>query len=132
MQDAEFLFTYTGNRIYLAVPLFHIPDNDDPIKSEYIMPTVPENHKMASDLTAEELKQHQDDCGGTYEEFLKKIAEGSETGRRLYKFTVGKSALRIRPTEAFQISMNWPNGAVPVEERFKIYVFMHGLMWTPL
>jgi hypothetical protein len=49
-----------------------------------------------------------------------------------YKFTIGRSALRIRPTESFQVRLRWPNGAVVIGANTRLRVYVTGLQWTPL
>lgn len=49
-----------------------------------------------------------------------------------YKFTIGRSALRIRPTESFQVRLRWPNGAVVIGANTRLRVYITGLQWTPL
>jgi hypothetical protein len=49
-----------------------------------------------------------------------------------YKFTIGRSALRIRPTESFQVRVRWPNGAVTIVTDTRLRTYITGIQWTPL
>jgi len=110
-RTAVFSFTYTGNRTYLQIPLTRIPQGVSP------------------EGTASE--------GGTA--FTSGITHnGVGHISNIYKFTIGKSALRIRPTESFQVSLAWNNctaGVVQTSQpvaQVQSRIYLMGLSWLPL
>lgn len=116
--QAAFTFTYTGNRIYLQVPAYLIPADQVPDIAEFMRPVLPtglvkELHDQTNPKTPEEIRQE-------------------EAKRAMYKFTVGRSALRIRPTESFSFNIEWPYGAPQLHDDVRIALVMRGLMWTPM
>lgn len=102
-----FTFTYTGNRVYLQIPLTRIPQG-----------VAPEGMVSLDGATAAR--------GTTY------VHMGVGHVSNIYKFTIGRSALRIRPTESFQAKLAWPNGAPTISANTRLRVFLVGLSWTPL
>jgi len=60
------------------------------------------------------------------------IHQGVGHVSNFYKFTIGRSALRIRPTEAFQVRLRWPLGAITITAVTRIQVFILGLTWNAL
>jgi hypothetical protein len=103
---AAFIFTYTGNRVYLQIPLMRIPQGVSPEGFAAV---------AAGPLGAGGLVVH----------------NGVGHVSNFYKFTIGRSALRIRPTESFQARVRWPAGiTVAVATRLRVY--LTGLQWTPL
>jgi len=102
---SAFVFTYTGNRVYLSIPLTRIPQGLGP--DGFASTTV-----AATTLSA--------------------VKNGVGHVSNFYKFTIGRSALRIRPTESFQARVRWPNGAVVIGANTRLRVFITGLQWTPL
>jgi hypothetical protein len=112
---AVFTFTYTGNRVYLSIPLPRIPQG-----------VSPEGYGYASGYTVGTL-------GGV-------IHNGVGHISNIYKFTIGRSALRIRPTESFQAKLRWqlatgaaatPQTATPVADVMS-RVYLIGLSWVAL
>jgi len=114
MTASTFQFTYTGNRSYLWIPLNRIPTGIGP------------EGFAATTVGATTLSQ---------------VKNGVGHISNTYRFTIGKSALRIRPTENFQVILAWPR-AVPVIvgvaqpggglNGVRLQVFILGLSWTPL
>jgi hypothetical protein len=102
---SAFIFTYTGNRVYLSIPTTRIPQGISP--EGFASTTV----------------------GATT---LSTVHNGVGHVSNLYKFTIGRSALRIRPTESFQIRLRWPNGAPTISANTRLRIFIVGLQWTPL
>lgn len=102
---SAFIFTYTGNRVYLSIPLQRIPQGVSP--EGFAATTI----------------------GATT---LSTIHNGVGHVSNFFKFTIGRSALRIRPTESFQIRVRWPNGAVVIGANTRLRVYITGLQWTPL
>lgn len=100
-----FTFLYTGNRVYLQVPLNRIPCGVGP--EGFASTTV----------------------GATT---LFQVKNGVGHISNNYKFTIGRSALRIRPTENFQVQLSWPRGAPVIAANTRLQVFIVGLSWTPL
>lgn len=113
MTGSVYTFLYTGNRVYLQCPLNRLPCGVGP--EGFASTTV----------------------GATT---LSTIKNGVGHISNNYKFTIGRSALRIRPTENFQIQLTWPRAApviVGVAQvgggtGVRIQVFIVGLTWTPL
>lgn len=139
-RDAEFVFKYNGNRLRLTLPLHHLPggDVDEGIRIHYVLPVdAPKRKSWFGNLvdwaTFKKIPSFvgADEGYGSVSKNEQKEAEDFFAAvKRMHKFSVGHSAIRIHPTESFGISMIWPD-EVPVKERFKIYVFMHGLLWAP-
>jgi hypothetical protein len=112
-KQAAFIYTYTGNRVYLQVPLTRMPQGVSP--EGYGNGAAP--------------------FGVTH--------NGVGHPSSMFKFTIGRSALRIRPTESFQAAIRWPSG-VPVPAivgtasqgsailAVRIRVILSGLTWTAL
>jgi len=100
-----FSFFYTGQRLYLQVPTTRIPQGVAP--EGFASTTV-----AATTLTM--------------------VHNGVGHISNYYKFTIGRSALRIRPTENFQVLLDWPAGAVTIVNDTRLRVFIQGLQWTPL
>ena len=105
MTGSVFTFLYTGNRVYLTVPLNRIPTGVGP------------EGFAATTVGATTLFQ---------------IKNGVGHISNVYKFTIGKSALRIRPTENFQVQVNWPRAVPVIVNATRLQVFIVGLSWTPL
>lgn len=106
-KTSAFTFSYTGNRIYLQIPLTRIPQG-----------VAPEGFCALDGATAATSLVH--------------VHQGVGHVSNMYKFTIGRSALRIRPTESFQVRLNWPNGAPSISADTRLRVFLVGLSWTPL
>jgi hypothetical protein len=104
---AVFTFLYTGNRIYLQIPLTRIPQG-----------VSPEGFSALSNQAGPEERTT--------------VHNGVGHTSNFYKFTIGRSALRIRPTESFQVRLEYPNGAVTMVADTRLRVFLTGLQWTPL
>jgi hypothetical protein len=104
MTASAFIFTYTGNRVYLSIPLSRIPQGIGP-------------EGFAS-------------TGSSGTSLVVKNGVGHVSN--YYKFTIGRSALRIRPTESFQAKCRWPNGAPTISANTRVRVLITGLQWTPL
>lgn len=106
--NSAFTFTYTGNRIYLQLPLHRIPAG---VSAEGF------SALDAQAAPAERTNIHQ----------------GVGHISNFYKFTIGRSALRIRPTEAFAVTVDWPT-VVPVTpaSNTRLQVFLLGLTWSAL
>lgn len=102
---SAFIFSYTGNRVYLSIPLMRIPQGVSP--EGFAATTV-----GATTLSA--------------------IHNGVGHVSNFFKFTIGRSALRIRPTESFQTRVRWPNGAPVIGANTRLRVYITGLQWTPL
>lgn len=105
--DSVFTFLYTGNRIYLQIPLCRIPQG-----------VAPEGFSALSNQVQAEERTIVHNGVGHISNF--------------YKFTIGRSALRMRPTEAFQVRLEWPNGAPTITVNTRTQVYLLGLQWTPL
>lgn len=109
----QFIFTYTGNRIYLNIPMTRIPQGISPEGFAGAASTALNVHNGVGHVS------------------------------NLYKFTIGRAALRIRPTESFQIRLNW-NSALgstigsstaylpALTAAIRIRVYLVGLTWTAL
>lgn len=106
-ETAVFTFLYTGNRTYLQVPLMRIPQG-----------VSPEGFMAASGYTVGTDKG----C----------VHNGVGHISNLYKFTVGRSALRIRPTESFQCKVRWQAASITVSAAVRTRVYLVGLSWMPL
>lgn len=105
-----FTFLYTGNRVYLQIPLNRIPQG-----------VKPEGFSGGGPL-----------AGGAQPERTQ-IGNGVGHISNFYKFTIGRSALRIRPTESFQCRLDWPTAAPTiVAANIRLQVHLLGLQWTPL
>ena len=104
---SAFIFTYTGNRVYLSIPTMRIPQGISP-----------EGFSSVA-------------VGGTPLSSIN-VHNGVGHVSNFYKFTIGRSALRIRPTESFQIRVRWPNGAPTIVTNTRLRVYITGLQWTPL
>jgi len=104
-QTSAFIFTYTGNRVYLSIPTTRIPQGVSP------------EGFAATTVAATTLLQ---------------VHNGVGHVSNFYKFTIGRAALRIRPTESFQIRLRWPNGAPTITANTRLRVYIAGLQWTPL
>jgi len=102
---SAFIFTYTGNRVYLSIPTMRIPQG-----------VSPEGFAATT-------------AGATT---LLNIHNGVGHVSNFYKFTIGRSALRIRPTESFQARIRWPNGAPTIAANTRLRIYMTGLQWTPM
>lgn len=101
---AAFVFTYTGNRVYLQIPLFKIPQG----------------------LGAEGFS------GTSTVDTATVVKNGVGHVSNLYKFTIGRSALRIRPTESFQAKLVFSAATSAAVTPVYMRVYIHGLQWTPL
>jgi len=101
-------FTYTGNRVYLQIPLSRIPQG-----------VAPEGFASIDTTVAAPIARTM-------------IHNGVGHISNYYKFTIGRAALRIRPTESFQIAVTYPGGAVTLAAVTRSRVFLLGLQWTPL
>lgn len=104
---SAFIFTYTGNRVYLSIPTMRIPQG-----------VSPEGFAATA-------------VGGTPLTAIN-VHNGVGHISNFYKFTIGRSALRIRPTESFQARVRWPNGAPTISANTRLRVYITGLQWTPL
>ncbi len=102
-------FLYTGNRIYLQVPTTRIPEG-----------VAPEGFAAAATTVAATTIDRTN------------VHQGVGHVSNFYKFTIGRSALRIRPTESFQMRLEWPNGAPTIVENTRLRTYIIGLQWTPL
>ncbi|NDQ57329.1 MAG: hypothetical protein GZ088_09690 [Acidipila sp.] len=105
---SAFIFTYTGNRVYLSIPTTRIPQG---VSAEGFAATT----VAATTLAV--------------------VHNGVGHISNFYKFTIGRSALRIRPTESFQARIRWPNGAPTIAGTAfttRLRVYITGLQWTPL
>lgn len=106
---STFSFFYTGNRLYLEIPTTRIPQG-----------VAPEGFSAVSTTVA----------ATTINSTM--VHNGVGHISNYYKFTIGRSALRIRPTENFQILLNFPAGATTLTTDTRLRVFILGLQWTPL
>lgn len=111
-------FTYTGNRVYLQLPTTRFPAG-----------VAPEGFAAAATTAM------------TTTINLQNIHNGVGHVSNMYKFTIGRSALRIRPTESFQFAIRWPSGAPTIVgtaavgttgNQVRIRVILAGLTWTAL
>lgn len=105
--DSVFTFLYTGNRVYLQLPLNRIPAG-----------VAPEGFSGV-DAQAAPVERTE-------------IHNGVGHISNFYKFTIGRSALRIRPTEAFQARLEWPAAAPTIAANTRLQLHLTGLQWTPL
>lgn len=112
-RTALFTFTYTGNRVYLQIPLTKIPQG-----------VGPDGFSFANTAAVAQ--------GGT-------VKQGVGHVSNVYKFTIGKAALRIRPTEAFNARVSYSKAvasgdtaAVTCTASTRCRVILHGLSWTAL
>jgi hypothetical protein len=115
-KQSVFVYTYTGNRVYLQIPLTRMPQG-----------VAPEGFAAAA-------------VGGAILA-AQNIHNGVGHPSSMYKFTIGRSALRIRPTESFQAAIRWPSGAPTIVGTasvgatglmVRIRVILSGLTWTAL
>lgn len=115
-------FTYTGNRVYLQIPTSRIPQGVSP---EGFGATAA---AAAAGVIVNTVQN------GT-------IHNGVGHVSNMYKFTIGRSALRIRPTESFQWTMRWPSGAPTIVgttsvgatgSGVRVRTILAGLTWTAL
>jgi hypothetical protein len=106
---STFSFFYTGNRLYLQIPTTRIPQGVSPEGFSAVSTTV-------AATTINSTTVH----------------NGTGHISNYYKFTIGKSALRIRPTENFNVLLDFPAGAVVITADTRLRVFIQGLQWTPL
>jgi hypothetical protein len=103
-----FTFLYTGNRVYLQIPLNRIPQG-----------VKPEGFSAMDNMGAPAERTQ--------------IGNGVGHISNFYKFTIGRSALRIRPTESFQVRLDWPTAAPTIlAAGIRLQVHLLGLQWTPL
>lgn len=139
VNDCSFVFRYMGGREYLREPLLKFPgiqarvrqlelklpwtDMRDPEKSvpggvsaDNMSPFAP-----AVPLTWEDAKKHlQDEIDELWEDRLGYV-----------RFNIGKAKLRIRPTEAFGVTLEWPK-APKVSRPIRLTAVLVGLTWTAL
>jgi hypothetical protein len=83
-----FTYTYTGNRVYLQVPINRIPQGVSP----------------------EGFASYTGNAATTGTNTTGQVHNGVGHVSNLYKFTIGRAALRIRPTESFQARLNYVSG----------------------
>lgn len=105
-----FIFTYTGNRVYLQIPLLKIPQGVGPEGFGYGIGATTGQTLVDNSI----------------------IKNGVGHVSNLYKFTIGRSALRIRPTESFQIKVRFSTSTGSTTTTVRCRVYIHGLQWTPL
>lgn len=111
-----FTYTYTGNRVYLQVPITRIPQGVSP-------------EGFSGAAATNSVNVH----------------NGVGHISNLYKFTIGRAALRIRPTESFQARLSYNSGTsnnvgalsgvtnqLGGTGSIRIRTFLMGLTWTAL
>lgn len=107
-KTAVFVFTYTGNRVYLQIPLTRIPQG-----------VAPEGFSALYGQTAAAERTN--------------VHNGVGHISNIYKFTIGRAALRIRPTESFQVKVSWSvAGGITMSAVTRTRVFLQGISWSPL
>jgi len=137
LRGSVFRFMYCSNRIYLTIPTVGIPDVEKP--QELLESLVIPFRKKDADGNDEKEKTFYDEKktreaeleAAGYEQYMAALKEDGAS-KILYKFTIGRSALRIRPTKSFGVEILWPGEAWVPPCDMKVTVFMNGLMWTPL
>jgi hypothetical protein len=102
---SAFSFLYTGNRVYLRIPTSRIPAG---LGGEGFAATT---------------------VGATT---LSVVKNGVGHVSNFYKFTIGRSALRMRPQEAFSCTLRWPTAAPVIAANTRITTYILGLLWTAL
>lgn len=107
---AVFVFTYTGNRVYLQIPINRIPQG-----------VSPEGFSALAGQTAATTSTM--------------VHNGVGHVSNLYKFTIGKAALRIRPTESFQAKLSFNSSlssTATLVAATRVRCYIVGLSWTAL
>ncbi len=132
---ALFTFLFSGNRPCLSIPFEHILKKSHQKESvchalaDYW--TKIESAKPESNIThprKDESKEREpkDDLIDHAVKLLEKCV-----GDQFYKFNLGKSALKIKPGEAFRAALSWKKTPL-LSKPVKIYVEIVGLRWTPM
>lgn len=102
--DGVWTFLYSGQRQYLQIPVHRIPHG-----------VAPEG--FSSSPAAERTVVH--NGVGHISNFL--------------KFTIGRAALRMRPMEAFQVNLSYPQGAPGIAAgQIRVQALLLGLSWNAL
>lgn len=131
LRECNMMFVYAGNRVYLSVPGPVIPEIEDPTQLDLRLPVIPQVLKRTTDFSEPELAAIDAGAKETYESFMKQCWE-DDSKRKLYSFTIARSALRIRPTESFQFRISWDREPYVPPCDIKITNLIIGLQWTPL
>lgn len=129
LANSLFQFMYCGNRIYLSVPGWSIPTNGMPAVQpieKVPFPQIPE--PVSSDPKVEEKRQK--DFDKIMSDFAKETYDLKKENK-LYLYVVDSAVLRIRPTESFQVALEWKQPPALGHPVF-ITCVMHGLTWSPL
>jgi len=133
LAPASFRFMYTGHRIFLHCPASLIgsleADEDDEIVK--FVPQIPDEIQTFEGLCKtkrEEIeKAWREDMDDHLEEML------IEAGKRnIYFWAVDGHDLTIKPSQGFQVVLEWPHGAPEVKEEVRITCYIFGTMWVPM
>ena len=131
-------FTFGGNRSYLTVPFFDIcaPRKDEKSVGEILAARElglsattllhPANFNPKPEPTAKDDNRRLIDYAV---KLLEKAGSGNK--QKYYPFNLGRSALKIKPDEAFKMTLSWkktPQVLKPV----RIVMEIVGLLWQPL
>lgn len=129
LANSLFQFMYCGNRIYLSVPGWAIPTNGMPAMQpieKVPFPQIPE--PVSDDPKVQERRQKEFDK--VMSDFAKETYDLKKENK-LYLYVVDSAVLRIRPTESFQVALEWKQPPALSHPVF-ITCVMHGLTWSPL
>ncbi len=155
------MFQFSGNRPYLRVPLTDVcawrpgERSSSDILAEYeiretmrLMPTieeVDESQRQPDRLmrlvnerrfcpkpkTPQEEEDIVEDDNQQMIGLAVKLLEKASVGKKYYPFNLGRSALKIKPGEAFMARLSWQKPPY-VSKPVRIVTEIIGLLWQPL
>ncbi len=125
INDGVLSFFFSGNRDYLTIPLTLMPNSE--VKSEI---------SLSPETGLEKMEKKINKLTDMVKALLGEKAdlEHADVGYKsapYHRFNLGRSALKIKPGEAFGIRVEFGH-APKIKKPCKLVAAMHGLMWMPL
>jgi hypothetical protein len=102
---AVYEFSFTGNRIYLQIPLLQMPAG-----------VAPEGFAATT-------------VGATT---LAEVHNGVGHPNDVYRFNLGRAMLHIQSTETFNVRLRWPNGAAAIVVQARVYSYVWGVIFAAI
>jgi hypothetical protein len=118
-----FTFTFSGRRPYADIPLIRMPSER---RRRVVGDVIARIEKVEAALKAGDIKL----CGDQYREDIAQLRKEIDEGK-IYNFTIGKLALKIKPEETFGVEYTWDK-PIEVSKPVMLYAFIEGLSWFPL
>lgn len=126
LNDGILTFEFSGRRPYLTLPLLRMPPYEAPLIDDVVL----FSKELAEFLT--ELRNNKTVISADEtNRWIERSKEVAAKRSPLFKFNLGRAAIKIKPGEAFGVRWSWPKPP-KVSRPIKVYQLIEGLHWSPL